>query len=43
MKIIFATPVGGHLTEIQKIFSEDVIKNCEVIYLTEDSKRTTRF
>jgi len=42
MKIAFATPGGGHLTEIQKIFTNDVIDNNEIIYLTEESKRTKK-
>ncbi|MBL7059188.1 capsular biosynthesis protein [Candidatus Pacearchaeota archaeon] len=40
MKIALATPGGGHLTELQKIFSKDVLEGNEPIYFAEVSSRT---
>ncbi len=42
MKIAFATPGGGHLTELQKIFSREVIKNNHIVYITEKTSRTEK-
>ena len=42
MKIAFAASAGGHLTQIQKIFTKDVIRKNETILLTEKSKKTEK-
>ena len=40
MKIAFAASAGGHLTQIQTIFTKDVIGNSEYITLTEKNSKT---
>ena len=40
MKIAFAASAGGHLTQIQTIFTKDVIGGNEHIVLTEKNSKT---
>ncbi len=42
MKIAFAVSAGGHLTQIQTIFTKEVIGNNEFIFLTEKNKKTEK-
>jgi beta-1,4-N-acetylglucosaminyltransferase len=39
-KIAFAASAGGHLTEINMIFTSDLIGDVETIILTEETERT---
>ena len=40
MKIAFAASLGGHLTQIERIFTKDIIGNNETILITHESERT---
>jgi UDP-N-acetylglucosamine:LPS N-acetylglucosamine transferase len=40
MKIAFAASAGGHLTQVQTIFTKDVIRDNEFIILTEKTSKT---
>ena len=40
MKIAFAASAGGHLAQVEKIFTKEVIGNNKAIYLTERNPKT---
>lgn len=42
MKIAFAASPGGHLTQIQTIFTKEIIGNNNFIILTERNKKTEK-